>query len=42
VITVKPSVDFSSLEEVLVVLVPPRPAMPETEEQPAAPPRAVK
>jgi rod shape-determining protein MreC len=27
-ITVRPSVDFSSLEDVLVVLVPPRPAMP--------------
>jgi rod shape-determining protein MreC len=25
-VTVKPAVDFSSLEEVLVVLVPPRPA----------------
>ena len=25
-ITVRPAVDFSSLEEVLVVLVPPRPA----------------
>jgi rod shape-determining protein MreC len=29
VITVRPSVDFSSLEEVLVVLVPPRPALPD-------------
>ena len=28
-ITVRPSVDFSSLEDVLVVLVPPRPATPE-------------
>jgi rod shape-determining protein MreC len=28
-IGVRPSVDFSSLEEVLVVLVPPRPAIPE-------------
>ena len=37
-ITVRPSVDFSSLEEVLVVLVPPRPAMPaEPEQRPAAP-----
>lgn len=28
-ITVKPAVDFSSLEEVLVVLIPPRPALPD-------------
>jgi len=28
-ITVRPSVDFSSLEEVLVVLAPPRPATPD-------------
>jgi rod shape-determining protein MreC len=28
-VTVRPSVDFSSLEEVLVVLVPPRSAIPE-------------
>jgi rod shape-determining protein MreC len=28
-ITVRPAVDFSSLEEVLVVLVPPRPATPD-------------
>ena len=33
-IAVKPAVDFSSLEEVLVVLVPPRPAVPD-EEKPA-------
>jgi rod shape-determining protein MreC len=30
-ITVRPAVDFSSLEEVLVVLVPPRPALTDTE-----------
>ena len=37
-ITVRPAVDFSSLEEVLVVLVPPRPAMTAAPEQrPAAP-----
>ena len=30
-ITVRPAVDFSSLEEVLVVLVPPRPALTEEE-----------
>jgi rod shape-determining protein MreC len=36
VITVKPAVDFSSLEEVLVVLVPPRPALTEVEEKPPA------
>jgi rod shape-determining protein MreC len=30
-ITVRPAVDFSSLEEVLVVLVPPRPAIDEEE-----------
>jgi rod shape-determining protein MreC len=34
-ITVRPSVDFSSLEEVLVVLVPARPALPD--DDPAAP-----
>jgi len=40
-ITVRPVVDFSSLEEVLVVLVPPRPATPdETAEPAAAPPAA--
>lgn len=33
-ISVRPAVDFSSLEEVLVVLVPPRPALPD-EEHPA-------
>jgi rod shape-determining protein MreC len=38
-ITVKPAVDFSSLEEVLVVLVPPRPALPD-EENPAGGGRA--
>jgi rod shape-determining protein MreC len=36
VITVRPTVDFSSLEEVLVVLVPARGASPE-DEKPAAP-----
>jgi rod shape-determining protein MreC len=41
-ITVRPAVDFSSLEEVLVVLVPPHPALAETEEQPAAPKQPVK
>ena len=42
-ITVRPAVDFSSLEEVLVVLVPPRPAVAETDEKPpATPPQAVK
>jgi rod shape-determining protein MreC len=30
-ISVRPAVDFGSLEEVLVVLVPPRPAVPEDE-----------
>ena len=30
-ISVRPAVDFSSLEEVLVVLVPPRPALPDEE-----------
>ena len=40
-ITVRPVVDFSSLEEVLVVLIPPRPATPEeTAESTAAPPAA--
>lgn len=42
VITVRPAVDFSSLEEVLVVLVPSRPAIIESEEKPPAAPRAVK
>lgn len=37
-ITIRPAVDFSSIEEVLVVLVPPRPAMPD--EAPARPPSA--
>ena len=40
VISVRPSVDFSSLEEVLVVLVPARPATPELEEKPATSPPA--
>nr|MBA3296087.1 hypothetical protein [Acidobacteriota bacterium] len=40
-ITVRPAVDFSSLEEVLVVLVPARPAMP-AEEKPEPPAGAVK
>jgi rod shape-determining protein MreC len=38
-ITVRPAVDFSSIEEVLVVTVPPRPATPdESAEAPAAAP----
>ena len=37
IITVRPAVDFSSLEEVLVVVVPSRPASTETDEKPAAP-----
>ena len=42
-ITVRPAVDFSSLEEVLVVLVPARSATAlEAEEKPAAPPRSGK
>ena len=40
-ITVRPAVDFSSLEEVLVVLVPSRPATVDMDEKPA-PPQAVK
>ncbi len=36
-ITIRPVVDFSSLEEVLVVLVPPRPATPDESAAPAAP-----
>jgi rod shape-determining protein MreC len=42
-ITVRPAVDFSSLEEVLVVLVPPRPATPDEQVAPPAeaqPPKA--
>lgn len=39
VISVRPAVDFSSLEEVLVVLVPPQSARPELQEKPAAPPQ---
>jgi rod shape-determining protein MreC len=35
-ITVRPAVDFSGLEEVLVVLVPPRPATPDESPRPAA------
>ena len=35
-LTVRPAVDFNSLEEVLVVLVPPRPATPEDEKPPGA------
>jgi len=35
-ITVRPAVDFSSLEEVLVVIVPPRPAGPDEAAEPAA------
>ena len=47
VITVRPAVDFPSLEEVLVVLVPARGATPAppkliVPEKPAAPPGAVK
>ncbi len=43
VISVRPAVDFSSLEEVLVVLVPARSATAETEEAPPkTAPRAVK
>jgi rod shape-determining protein MreC len=41
-ITVRPAVDFSSLEEVLVVLVPARAAMPDTAAAPASPPRIAK
>ena len=42
-ITVRPAVDFSSLEEVLVVLVPARPASAvEAEDKPAPPPRSGK
>jgi rod shape-determining protein MreC len=41
-ITVRPAVDFSSLEEVLVVLVPPRPATTDPEEKPAIAPLAGK
>jgi rod shape-determining protein MreC len=42
VITVRPAVDFSSLEEVLVVLVPPRPATPDPEQKPPTVPQGVK
>jgi rod shape-determining protein MreC len=35
-VTVRPVVDFSSIEEVLVVLVPPRPATPDDVAEPAA------
>jgi rod shape-determining protein MreC len=34
-ISVRPTVDFSSLEEVLVVLTPPRPAVPAGAAEPA-------
>ena len=40
VITLRPAVDFSSLEEVLVVLVPSRPALTEAEEKPPGTPQA--
>ena len=36
-ITVRPAVDFSSIEEVLVVLVPPRPATPDDSAEAPAP-----
>ncbi len=39
-ITVRPAVDFSSLEEVLVVLVPPRPATPDDSAAVETPPPA--
>ena len=42
IITVRPAVDFSSLEEVLVVLVPARPANADVEEKPAATPKPAK
>lgn len=42
IISLRPAVDFSSLEEVLVVLVPSRPAVIEAEEKPSAAPRTVK
>jgi rod shape-determining protein MreC len=35
IITVRPAVDFSSIDEVLIVLVPPRAAAPRTEAAPA-------
>jgi rod shape-determining protein MreC len=41
-IGVRPAVNFSSLEEVLVVMVPSRAASPETVETPAAPPAGPK
>lgn len=39
-ITIRPAVDFSSLEEVLVVLVPPRPATPDESASTDTPPPA--
>ncbi len=42
IIRVRPAVDFTSLEEVLVVLTPARPAVQEADEKPPAPPQAVK
>ena len=42
VITVRPAVDFSGLEEVLVVLVPSRPATPDLDQKPPTVPQAVK
>ena len=42
VITVRPAVDFSGLEEVLVVLVPSRPATPDLDQKPPTAPQAVK
>ena len=39
-VTVRPTVDFSSLEEVLVVLVPARPATPDEVAEPAPAPAA--
>jgi rod shape-determining protein MreC len=39
-ITVRPAVDFSSLEEVLVILVPARPALPDEPAAPAPAPAA--
>lgn len=42
-LTVRPAVDFNSLEEVLVVLVPPRPALTDEEQAPPpAPARPIK
>jgi rod shape-determining protein MreC len=41
-VSVRPAVDFSSLEEVLVVLMKPRPATTEPDEAPKPSPKAVK